>query len=121
MTPLASHPALTPTYLIATPPGMPTVGAADELAPAGGRRADNSGMPRSLDELLVGAVHRAGATTLQKMASIQAVMPVPELFDEGEDEMIHLQNMLGDFSIAVSLQSALARKGVGAIETLIRS
>lgn len=118
---VALNPAITPTYLLGTAPDMLAAGRAGELLPAAGHPADSSRMPRSLDDLLVGAVQRAGATTQQQMAAIQAVMPVPELFDEGEDEMINLQNLLGDFSIAVSLQSALARKAVGAIETLIKS
>lgn len=118
---VALNPALPPTYLIGTTSDMLATGRAGGLLPAAGHAVDTSRTPQSLDDLLAGAVQRAGATTKQQMAAIQAVMPVPELFDEGEDEMINLQNLLSDFSIAVSLQSALARKAVGAIETLIKS
>jgi hypothetical protein len=122
MTPLASHPALTPTYLTGTTPGMPATGHADKLASFGGRRADSTGTTRSLDELLLGTINQAGATAQQKMAAIQAVMPMPELFDdEEEDELFQIQNMLVDFNRELALQSAFARKGVGAIETLMRS
>jgi hypothetical protein len=81
---VALNPAITPTYLLGTAPDMLAAGRAGELLPAAGHPADSSRMPRSLDDLLVGAVQRAGATTQQQMAAIQAVMPVPELFDEGE-------------------------------------
>jgi hypothetical protein len=114
---VALNPAIAPTFLTGSAPELWAAGHAND-----GRLAAGTGhSPRSLDDLLAGAVQQAGATSHQHMAAIQAVMPVPELFDEGEDEMINLQNQLGDFSIAVSLQSALARKAVGAIETLIKS
>jgi hypothetical protein len=118
---VAPQPAFTSTYLTGIAPDMLAAGRAGELPPVNGHRTSSFGPPRSLDDLLVGAIHEAGASTRQKMAAIQTVMPVPELFDEGEDEMINLQNQLGDFSIAVSLQSALARKAVSAIETLVKS
>ncbi|WP_175107163.1 type III secretion system inner rod subunit SctI [Pararobbsia alpina] len=118
---IALNTAVAPTYLTNTAPGMLAAGRTSDLRPAADHHTDSSRMPQSLDDLLVGAIQRAGASTRAQMAAIQAVMPVPELFDEGEDEMINLQNLLGDFSIAVSLQSALARKAVGAIETLIKS
>jgi hypothetical protein len=114
---VALNPAIAPTFLTGAAPELRAAGHANEWRPAAG----TAHSPRSLDDLLVGAIHQAGASTHQHMNAIQAVMPVPELFDEGEDEMINLQNLLGDFSIAVSLQSALARKAVGAIETLIKS
>ncbi len=114
---VALNPAIVPTFLTGAATEPWAAGHANEWQPAAG----TGHSPRSLDDLLVGAVHQAGATAHQHMAAIQAVMPVPALFDEGEDEMINLQNLLGDFSIAVSLQSALARKAVGAIETLIKS
>jgi hypothetical protein len=114
------NPAVLPTYLTGAAPDMRLANPAGELRATASSRADGR-VPQSLDDLLIGAVQRASAATGHQMASIQAIMPVPELFDEGEDEMINLQNLLGDFSVAVSLQSALARKAVGAVETLIKS
>jgi hypothetical protein len=85
--------------------------------------AVDGGAAVPLDTLLLDAVQQAGANAQDRYAGLQTLvtLPTPELIEEGEDEMISLQSRLGDFGIALSLQSALARKGVNAIETLIKS
>ncbi len=117
-----------PIYLSATEP-------TSYVKPQGGAEASATSLldasrldtgdeaAQPLDKLLLDAMQQASASTQHRFADVQALiaLPTPELLGDGEDEMINLQSMLGDFSIAVSLQSALARKSVNAIEMLIKS
>lgn len=76
--------------------------------------------PASLDSLLKNAYVEAAGNVDQVKSGIDARFADYASFAKPE-QLIALQVELSDFNIQMSLASTLARKGVSAVETLIKA
>jgi len=76
--------------------------------------------PAALEDLLKQAYSEAAGQVEQVKAGIDARFANRADFTKPE-QLIALQTELSDFNIRMSLASTLARKGVSAVETLVKA
>ncbi len=74
----------------------------------------------SLDELMVQAYSTKAAGAATEQQAVLNKLQQPEVTSDPA-ELFKLQQRTADYNLQVSLISTLTRKGVGAVETLLRS
>lgn len=75
---------------------------------------------QNFNNLVSSSFNKLSETNLEFKNVINTLSQSPE-FTSDPQKLLMLQNYIGEYSNYISLVSTLARKGVGAIETLVKS
>lgn len=82
-------------------------------------RANNDDVA-GLDEMLMKSIALGAVTTHAEKQSVIQKMSGPDAVTSPED-LLDIQQRTSDYNLQVSLISTLARKAVGAVETVLRA
>lgn len=104
-------------------PSLDALSALTKLSPHNSEPEENFSVAiqdQNFNNLVSSTFNKISETDLEFKNVINTLSQSPE-FTSDPQKLLMLQNYIGEYSNYVSLVSALARKGVGTIETLVKS